>query len=284
MRFLKQSLLTGLFLLLGACGGGGSSPQSTADKINSASPATITTSNAQKLSIAATESARQAVLSQNVNFLGQKTSPSQFDPEAFSEKLVAQVSQASDFGIACDSGSYTTSGFSANSENGSITFNNCALVGAGDLAPGSVVNGTISISSADTSFSLEFINFSVTYNGTTESINFSMSCENLNNTINCTTTSSITGIDGRTYLIGEITVTSNLDSTYNVTAVVVDPEFGRININATSVIFDCAAPYAGRPGNGSITFSSNGNTASIVFDSCSSYIVTLDNVSTSYTW
>jgi len=274
MENFKRILVVGLFSLISACGGGGGGGGGAAPVSN----ADINTENSQALSIAATEGTRQAV---NTDLAGggvfQKTSPASFDSKAFSEKITQQLQRSADLGELCVSGNYT-SNINQVTGDGSITFNNC------DLGFDATVSGTLVISSTDTSFTLTYVNFSVTFNGTTEVIDFTMDCTILDTGITCTSTSSITGIDGRTYTVSNITVNSNADSTFNVDCVVVDPDNGQISVNAQSVIFDCPAPDLGRPSSGSITFSSNGSSGLVTFDSCSSYTVTVDGVGNSFTW
>jgi len=272
MKFFKIILPILLSTLISACGGGGGgTPVSDAD---------ITTENAQKLSIAATESARQAVNTDTADLFF-KSSPNQFDSKAFSEKLTQRIQQANDLGPLCRSGSYT-SNLNENTGNGSLTFNNCEII---DFEGNVVVSGTVTVSSTSNSLSVTYSNFTVTTNGVTETVNFSFSCTNIQSeNISCSSSSSIVGIDGRNYSISNISVTNNFDSSYDVTAEVIDPDFGRISINAQSVVFDCTAPNIGRPSSGNITFSSNGKSASVVFDSCTSYTVTTDGVANSYTW
>ena len=273
MKFYKIILPILLSTLISACGGGGgSAPVSDAD---------ITTENAQKLSIAATESTRQAVNTDNTPDINFKSSPNQFDSKAFSEKLTQRIQQAIDLGPLCSDGSYS-SNLNENTGNGSITFSNCEII---EFEGTVVVSGTVTVSSTSNSLSVTYSNFTVTTNGVTETVNFSLICSNLQSeNPSCSSSSSIVGIDGRNYSLSNISVTNNFDSSYDVTAEVIDPDYGRISINAQSVVFDCTAPNIGRPSSGNITFSSNGKSASVVFDSCTSYTVTVDGVANSYTW
>jgi len=271
MIFLKIFFSIALFSLISACSsGGGSTPPKAAD---------ISADNAQKLSIAATESARQAV---NTDTAGEfnpflsKSAPSSFNVEAFSEKLATQVQSATNLGPLCSSGIYSLD-FNDNTGKGSITFTNCALI----ESEGTVVfSGIMTITITETSLTFSYTDFTITYNGITETINFTLSCTESS----CTSSSSINGIDGRKYTVSDISVTNNFDSSYDISAEVVDPEFGIISIDAQSIAFECTGILIDRPSSGTITFSSNGKSASVVFTNCNSYTVTVDGVADNYVW
>ena len=274
----SSALLASIFsasLLLSACSSGSDSAAKEAD---------ITADNAKDLAVAATESTKQAVASEGAPSIF-KTSASQFDTQSFSEKLVQQVQPASDpydFNSLCTGGGSASSNFSSDGTNGTISFNSC------DMGFGTIVNGSVSFqgnyTSSGGSYSIEYNNFTVTYNGITETIDFSMDCTyNNQGDSSCTTSSTAMGIDGRTYTVKNIDVSGDDMSGYNMTAEVVDPDYGTISVNATAVKFDCAA---GTPSSGSITFSAGGKTGTVTFDSCSSFTVTIDDgaVSTTYNW
>jgi trimeric autotransporter adhesin len=279
MRFFKIILSISLLITISACDSSSGGAPKAAD---------ITASNSQKLSIAATEGARQAVSTDTANSANPfasftKTSASQFNSKAFSEKLSSQIQLSTDLGALCSSGSYTST-LSQASTSGSITFNNCNLSST-DVGFDIIVSGTVNITSTNNSFSLTYSNFTVTSNGTTETISFSFSCTNLDTTFDCTSSSSINGIDNRTYTVNDISVTTNPDLSYNVSAEVVDPDFGVITISAQSVVFNCtAAPTIDRPSSGTITITAAGKTATVTFNSCNSYTVTLDGVANIYSW
>ncbi len=273
----SSALLASIFsasLLLSACSSGGDSAAKEAD---------ITADNAKDLAVAATESTKQAVASEGAPSI-LKTYASQFDTQSFSEKLVQQVQPATDapdFSTMCSSGS-VSSDFNADYTRGSITFTNC------DMGLGAIVNGSVTFegnyTSSGGSYSIEYNNFTITYNGITETIDFSMDCTyNNQGEPSCTTSSTAMGIDGRTYTVKNMEVSGNDISGYNMTAEVVDPDYGTISVNATAVKFDCPA---GTPSTGSITFSAGGKTGTVTFDSCSSFTVTIDDgaVSTTYNW
>ncbi|MCW9046552.1 MAG: hypothetical protein OQK46_00625 [Gammaproteobacteria bacterium] len=271
MTFYKKLLfITGLVSLISAC-----------SSDSGPSAAIITADNVQDLSIAATESAKQSVTTNNANFY-LKSSNSTSSSDMISEKVREIAFEATSIGtlseICPGGGSYSDNiSTTSSSASGSITFNAC------DTGDG-VISGVVTFSGNDNSFTITYNNVTITAPGISETLNATISCTSTNTSFDCTTTTSITGIDGRTYSVSNVTVSGNSFSGYNVSATVVDPTHGTISINATSILFNCSAPNEGRPSSGSITFTSSGKSGSVVYDSCSSYTVTLDGVANSYNW
>jgi len=183
--------------------------------------------------------------------------------------------QATSPGGLCLSGSYSDT--LSQTENGTVTFNNC------EFFAGTGTNGTVSVSASGSTITLSYTNFSIAFGGITETVSFAMTCTT-SGTISCSMNSSITGIDGRTYAISNVSVSGNSTSGYNATATVTDPDHGIISINASLVKFDCPAPNDGRPSTGTITFSSNGKSGSVTFTSCTNYTVTAEGVANPYSW
>ncbi len=271
MAILKNIIyIIGLTSLISACsssGGGGGS-----------GPAEITAANAQDLSIAATESAKQSVTAQDANFLLGKSSSD--TSNLISSKVRAIALEAQSLGEICPGGGSYDDNIASGNGSGSITFNNC------DIGDGLVINGTVSFSSSNNgnTFTITYTNVTVSGFGQTETLNATVTCTTTETTFTCNTTASITGIDGRTYSVSDVSVSGDDSSGYNVSATVVDPTHGTITINATAVLFDCGSPNQGRPSSGSITFSSAGKSGSVIFDSCSSYTVTVDGVANTFNW
>lgn len=274
MKNLIHSLyLLALLTFLTACSSsGGGTPADTIDT----SPATITSANSQDLSIAATESAKQAVTADSASLF--KTSNSSNSIDFLLEKIRTSVSRAQSLGPLCSGGGSYSDNISSNSTSATITFSNC------NMGSGLVINGGISVSSNGTSSSYTYNNFTVTINGLVENFDGTVTCDFSGSTTSCTSSSSIRGIDGRTYAVNNATVTGNSFSGYNVSASVVDPTHGTISIDAQNVKFDCTAPNEGRPSTGTISITSNSLSASVTFDSCSSYTVTFNGVANLYTW
>jgi len=267
MKYLNILYMAGLLSLINAC--------SSSD---GASPADITAANSQDLSIAATESTKQAVATDGANFLLKTGNENSTD--VVINKVREIVFEAQSLGIICTGGgSYNDNiSGSSSSASGNITFSSC------DVGDGVIIDGSVTFRGNESNFTISYNNLTITGFGESNTINATITCTSTNSTFSCTTNTSITGIDGRNYAVSNISVSGNGFSGYNVSATVTDPTHGIITINASNVTFNCTAPNAGRPGSGSVTFSSNGKSGSVVFDSCSSYTVTVDGVATSYTW
>jgi len=273
MKFINNFLFLLTFVFLSACGGGSgsSTPAPTA--------ATLSATNVQDLSIAATESTKQAISSDRANFLAKTTSGIDSNKQ-IAEKVREIVFEAQTLGSICTSGGTYNDDISQNntSASGIITFTNCNIGG------GITLEGTVTFTSNSTSFTLIYNNLTVTVIDEIQTINATIVCNISSQPFTCNTSTTITGIDGRTYDVSKISVTGSTTSGFTVSATVVDPTHGIITVTATAVKFDCATPIEGRPSSGRITFTSNGKTGSIAFDSCSGYTVTLNGVANSYIW
>ncbi|VAW56367.1 hypothetical protein MNBD_GAMMA07-997 [hydrothermal vent metagenome] len=274
MKFINKALfLLTLSLSITACGGGSGS-STPAPKA-----ATLSTTNSQDLSIAATESAKQAITSDSANFLAKSTNKIDSN-KAITSKVKEIVFEAQTLNSICtDGGSYndTITG-SGTTASGVITFTGCNIGG------GIILEGTVTFTGNTTSFTIVYNNLTITVLNEIQTINATIICSTSDQVLTCNTNTAITGIDGRTFEVSKISVTGNSTTGFTVAATVVDPTHGIITISATAVKFDCTTPIEGRPSSGSITFTSNGKTGSVIFDSCSGYTVTLDGVSNVYTW
>jgi len=273
MKFINYALFLLTFVFLSACGGGGSSstPAPTA--------ATLSSINAQDLSIAATESTKQAISSDSANFLAKSTSGIDSNKQ-IAEKVREIIFEAQSLGSICSDGGTYDDNIAQNSSSASgiITFTNCNIGG------GITLEGTVTFTRTSTSFTMIYNNLTVTVIDEIQTINATIVCNTSNQPFTCSTNTTITGIDGRTYDVSKISVTGSITSGFSVSATVVDPTHGIITVTATAVKFDCTTPIAGRPSSGRITFTANGKTGTVSFDSCSAYTVTLDGVANSYTW
>ena len=66
------------------------------------------------------------------------------------------------------------------------------------------------------------------------------------------------------------------------TLTVYDPDYGAVEVTATAILYECTN---GVPSAGSITLTGEGgSSASVVFNDCNSFTVTVDGTSTTYYW
>ncbi len=255
------------FLILTGCGGSSSSPSITAD-------------NVQSLSIAATEGASQSISSNKANLFNYKTSSDVSTSQAvddFNKSLTENIYSPAFACINSPTGQFTDN--FGTGPTGSYDFVQC------EVTTGIVINGSVVISGSQSAFSLSYNNFTVKIgDNPAQEIDLSIDCEITNNTTSCTKSSSVLGIDNRTYTISNLSVSGDEVNGYNVTATVTDPDHGKIDINASDMYFNCSSPYEDRPSSGQITFSAGGKSATVVYNSCNSYTVTLDGVANIYSW
>ena len=279
MNHLKTFSIPLIALLLSACGGGNDSTSiSTTSKA-----ADINSGNTEKLATAATEGARQALLTDSADVLSRVLTAG----KTTSKISDGQTQQAADttatISLPCASGSASGS-YDLSTGSGSFIFNNCDLSNQG--IANVILNGSVNLTSAANIFTFTYSNFTVSYNGVSQPVDLTVSCTGSFSTSSskCSTSSSSTGIDGRSYTIQNFSVQSDGNNGFNISALVSDPDYGQFSITSQSINYNCTGSQASRPGSGSINISSKGKTASITFDSCSTYTVTLDGVATSYSW
>jgi len=285
MKLISTIITLSAFMLVSAC----SEDNNTN---NTPKTANITPANSQDLAIAATVGASKSI---------NPDSTASFDTLAFTNTLRNLSTQSATSGTAladykaCSTGDninttdVTTSPDGSSSVDTTITFIECNLNNNGAIVNGELlINSSYVASTFATSFSMVFNNFTVTEQGVVENIDFSMQCGTVNtNTFeyDCSTTSSsVTAIDTRNYTIKTESITGDATSGYSVSAIVTDPDHGDIAIKASNILFNCLAPDADRPGSGTIDFTSNGDSAAVSFDNCSSYTVTVNGVANLYTW
>lgn len=275
---LPVALITSLSLISCGGGGGGDDSDQGITYAGLKTEATVTVDNADDLAIAATGGASQAIASDNAP-ASIKSSPEIAVLLDLSSKLTRFMSSShrtanQPVPDVCSSGS---ADFTSSSDGSSatMTFNNCVLIGG----EGAVVDGVAKINiGSDGSFSVRYINFTMTYLGETYTLNMTISCDSA---INCTWLSDYTGPDGRTYRVEGATV-SGSGSSFTVTATVFDPDFGFITITGSVNYGSCPG---GVPISGSITYSGSGSSSgSVTFNDCFSFTVDDGSTTVDYFW
>ncbi|MCW9012329.1 MAG: hypothetical protein OQL06_01000 [Gammaproteobacteria bacterium] len=171
------------------------------------------------------------------------------------------------------SDSSTQSNYSA-----SATFTDCVVSEYGTTT---TINGVLTISGSQSQITLT-ANITATENSVTETFSFAGTCEFNGTTIGaCTYSSTFTGIDGRTYSIANVSVSGNPSAGYSVSGTVTDPDHGSITIATNQpVTFNCTN---GNPDSGQITITGDGS-ATVTFNSCTSFTVTFNGNGTSHNW
>lgn len=270
MKLISSLLTVTSLLFIISC----SSTDNATSTALTTSPATITSDNAQDLAIAATESAIQSTADNSNPFsLSKQDSSTPFNLLKLSEDIALRASDTIFDNVCTDSGNLDV--VIEESGANSITFNNCSRSGV-------LLNGTMSMITTvvnnNVQIDFAYTDFTVTYNGMTETYSFNASCSIDDSTV---VTCSALGADGRTYAYSTAEVTGNATSGYNITAQVTDPTHGIISIDASNVFFNCISD---RPSTGSITFSASGESGSVTFNSCTSYTVEFNGNSMLYSW
>lgn len=272
--YLCSGLLSAAMLV--GCGGssGGGSVGATA--------ANITTDNAKTLAVAATESSKSATASDTPTGFGSFGSP-KTRVSNIANKAINLPSENTSYSntVCIGGGTVDITGLenadpNATSFNLNMTFTDC------DVGYGSVIqSGSASYSGSidGGSYTITYNNLRITYNGQTDTINGSISC---NGSGVCSENLTLNGeLTGRTYQTENMQVSGNASSGYNVSGSVTDPDHGVIEISASGLIFNCTG---GQPSSGSITVTGANTTLEVNFVSCSEFTVTLDGVPQTVLW
>jgi hypothetical protein len=268
-----------LLLMFGiaACGGGGGTDDDNGGYTGSTDPADISTNNADELALAATSGTATAI-AQNAAPSGGFTSVSRQLVVLGLTSRNRSANRTANEPIAgvCESG---TADFTANDDYTDIViiYSDCVI---SDYNGSYIVDGRFEMHEApDGSFSMAYQNFRITYAGETYYLNMSVQCDA---EYNCTWSSEGEGIDGRTYRVEGASVTTTGSNSYSVSATVYDPDYGYFEVQSNVTYGSCSY---GVPSSGTITVTDgNGDTMLIVFNDCDSFTVTVDGVSTTYTW
>jgi len=278
-------------LVLASCGGSGGSDSSADEGIiytGLKSPATVGVGNAEALAIASTGGANQAIAADTANSAN-PISPrgstanlnlvsiiaGQLELMAATESRTAQQPLP-----ICDTGSADLDQNNDGTE-GTILFTNCLVTGGNGASVSGTVTFTATISGATlTSLNMRFIKFGVTYQGETQIIDMTVSCDG--SPLVCDLFSDFVGLDGRIYRVEITIVTNTAGASYDVDATVYDPAHGYFTVDASINFNNCPG---GVPETGTLTITGDAaTTASVVFNDCDSLTVTHMGVPTDYLW
>jgi hypothetical protein len=135
------------------------------------------------------------------------------------------------------------------------------------------MNGSLRFQKTQTSVSISFTNFSVSIDGTQESVSGVFSCDG--NMSNCTISTDYAGTDGNVYRLANVDISGDDQFGYTVNATFYHHELGRVTIaTMTPVTYGGCGVY---PSDGIITVSSSdGSNITVTFSGCSYSITGVD--------
>jgi hypothetical protein len=294
-RFIFPFFIGLTLSLLQACGGGGEGGGSVNSSVNysgSTSVAEVDTTNSEDLGTASASAARQAVVTDAVNGVMRPAadledkvldvSPTIAEWIAQSRNYAARTEDVSRF---CTQGGEAIANTNDAETSGTITFTNCGI----DDGNGSVIVMTGAVDFTLTlvnnevdSMSLNY-NVSVTYEGKTAGVNLRISCVDMTGVRSCSITSDFVGLDNRVYRVTNITVSGSASSGYYVDATVYDPAHGSVSLTTTSpLLIDCPT---GVPSTGTVVITgANSSSATVSFDSCDQFTVTVNGLGEIFYW
>ncbi|MCI0505579.1 MAG: HtaA domain-containing protein [Gammaproteobacteria bacterium] len=287
-------LSLGMLVLLTACSSGGGGGGATAPTYSGVTtPAAVSASNAEEISTTATEATEQAIVSNNasnsnplgVSITGSTDSEIPKKVAEIVKKLAAQIQfqnipaaitiSYTEFGPDFCGGSVTVpdSAQESTTMNFTMTVNNLCYDAPSDGLSQAVMNGQVQYTGTETTFTVRYINFTVTMDGQTHTLNLTMTCDD----ISCTYLSDYVGDDGSIYRVENFNVSGDDVSGYTVSATFYHPTYGSVDITTTSpILFNCSPNP--QPGSGSLSFTGSGGTSgSITFDSCAGYTYCYDD-------
>jgi hypothetical protein len=293
-RFLLPFFIGLTLSLLQACGGGGggSSAGSGVNYSGSTAEAEVETANAEDLGTASASAARQAIVSEGVNGVLRPLPELEDKVLEISPMIAEWVAQSvsyaartEDVSAVCTGGGQAIADTNDAGTSGTITFTNCRF----DDGNGSVISmtGTVDFTYTEVngeidSMSLNY-NVSVTYQGETAGVNLRISCVNMTSAGSCSISSDFVGLDNRVYRVIDITVGGDAYSGYYVDATVYDPAHGHVSLTTTApLLFDCPT---GAPSTGTLVITgTNSSSATVSFDSCDQFTVTVNGLGETFYW
>lgn len=293
LKYASIGLMSATFGLTACSSGSGSGPGggATGGTVTAEDPVALSESNSQDFAVAATEGALETIESRDAPqtpFGIEVANPDLIALEIVNnnaaQSAALPVGIVQDFSSQLCTGGGTASGdINLSGSGGTFTFNNCVY------ASGITLSGSFeytSTTSGDTTeITITYNNFTITYpNSEAFTIaSMTMTCTTTGQSTSCTRSSSFTGRSGGSYTITSSTVTGNSSSGFNVNATVSISSVGSVTIETTSpIVLGCDN---GWPSSGTITYTGSGGlSASVTFNSCTSYTVTFNGVSNTFSW
>lgn len=277
-------LLTGLALGCGDDGGGGSGDGGGDD------PAEIAEENVADLGVAAASAAWSVIAGDDLPDI--PTPAPATTPAAAS--MAAQAARSESESVSFDAGEMMSGaaplggdpfcpfgGFqNATAQGSRVTTTYIACRVTADITFDGAIIGDASFGSNSYTVTSEYDDFCVTimletttqrcFDGQATTVR----CTGISSpeTIMCTVSTSAEGLDGRTYTISDSELAGDDDTGWDVSAEVVDPDWGRVGFETTeSLFFEC---QNGAPSDGTIDYFDAGDvTATVEFRDCDTFAV-----------
>jgi len=280
LKIIFPLIILSSFSLISCGGGGGGDDDSSSGGTTYSgitTEATVDADNADNLAIAATGGTGSAIASD----AAPRPSPVMSFLLDHSSQLAKSASIANrtanePIPNVCNPGSADIT-YNSDFTEFVIIYDDCTLSNVTETI---IADGRVEFTEfTDGSTLFRYINFTVTYNGETYTLNQTIECDA---SYNCNFYSDYTGPDGRTYRVEGATVSSTGTDSYSVSATVYDPDYGYITINANVTYGGCAG---GVPISGSITYTgASGSSGSVTFNDCDSFTVDDGTTATTYYW
>lgn len=269
-----------LCLGLGLSGCGGGSGGSSEGSINEQAVTISDETGAEESSVAARQSARQAIIENESSAdglpFGVEVSGASLRSKVidFSQLSVLQQvtpeAYTSEFEGECG-GSFDVTVDDSNYDSGTVIYNNYCMP-VGSSAENAVINGRVDINFESDDFNRYTANFdyTITYLGETTRFRGTESC----NENGCTAQTDFTA-DGRSYRSEGVVVTSTANG-YSVRGRVYDGDRGYLDYEASGLVLCQSGGF--QSGSISITDSTGEVVVEVTFSGCDSYTVTFDGV------
>lgn len=287
LKILFSALTISAFMT-GCGGGGGGSTGPTYSGLTT--PAAITSTNANELSTKATSATEDAIAQNAANdanpfAIAITPANSEFNPFIIdltrdiathlppnlnlpAGATISYIDLNNYLGqtLFCGGSVSAPDNFGSNGTlNGTITFSNLCVYD--DYFGQITINGRVIFTETATEISIRYSNFSINDGVDSATINMTVTCDL--NMFSCSITADFVGNDGKTYRIANLTIVGSNTGPYTISATFYHPDHGSVLMSGTGIYYNCSNGY---PSAGTINITgANGSSATITFDTCSSY-------------
>lgn len=288
MKLFKYSYLLSIILLIAGCGDSGGGDPNAYNGVTT--PTEINDTNAKSIVTAVVEGTSNSIAADEAPSYSSVLSHAFSNPglPTVAQKAIEYLTSKEDLpvGVAVD-GVCTTGSLDVSTNNNqtsaTLSYSNCGYSGA-------VIDGRVIVSISGTeqagSISIAFENFSITYEGEIHSFAMLYACDydyTSGLSFECTYSADFIGSDDRHYRIENYSISTswNVTDGYLFSGTIYDPDHGAVEVSTdVAIVFGTC----GHPISGQMTITASNKTATVVFNSCTDFTVTIDGVATIYNW